>query len=235
MINNLVRDYAQTLEKPTEEYLRGVFNKLCDKYDYSCLPERFLVTEIDNNKIPKKLKILIDDIVDVINGYDSVGVRLPDFKYGGYVTSKLLYTYILNQLKLDKHIKSFLYIDTDIFMRDLKRFMNKDEFEDVGLALEYSKDTLFRSVYDADFVFWDKFNVVNSNYELGQLNEILTRRYNHLKGNLYFGVIDLDANINKLFSNVDMRTAHLMNLTTMYDLSKDKYNIVNIEEYRDGK
>lgn len=235
MINNLVRDYAQTLEKPTEEYLRGVFNKLCDMYDYSCLPERFLVTEIDNNKIPKKLKILIDDIVDVINGYDSVGVRLPDFKYGGYVTSKLLYTYILNQLKLDKHIKSFLYIDTDIFMRDLKRFMNKDEFEDVGLALEYSKDTLFRSVYDADFVFWDKFNVVNSNYELGQLNEILTRRYNHLKGNLYFGVIDLDANINKLFSNVDMRTAHLMNLTTMYDLSKDKYNIVNIEEYRDGK
>lgn len=228
MINNLVRDYAQTLEKPTEEYLRGVFNKLCDMYDYSCLPERFLVTEIDNNKIPKKLKILIDDIVDVINGYDSVGVRLPDFKYGGYVTSKLLYTYILNQLKLDKHIKSFLYIDTDIFMRDLKRFMNKDEFEDVGLALEYSKDTLFRSVYDADFVFWNKFNVVNSNYELGQLNEILTRRYNHLKGNLYFGVVDEDINYKQIFNNVDKNINDVMNLSAMYDLSKDKYNIVNI-------
>lgn len=228
MINNLIRDYAQTLEKPTEEYIRGVFNKLCDMYDYSCLPERFLVTEIDNNKIPKKLKILIDDIVNIINSYDSVGVRLPDFKYGGYVTSKLLYTYILNQLKLDEHIKSFLYIDTDVFMRDLKRFMNKDEFEDVGLALEYSKDTLFRSVYDADFVFWDKFNVANSNYELGQLNEILTRRYNHLKGNLYFGVIDSKDDNTKLFSNVDIRTANMMNLTTVYDLSKDKYNIVNI-------
>lgn len=228
MINNLIREYAQTLEKPTEEYIRGVFNKLCDMYDYSCLPERFLVTEIDNNKIPKKLKILIDDIVNIINSYDSVGVRLPDFKYGGYVTSKLLYTYILNQLKLDEHIKSFLYIDTDVFMRDLKRFMNKDEFEDVGLALEYSKDTLFRSVYDADFVFWDKFNVANSNYELGQLNEILTRRYNHLKGNLYFGVIDSKDDNTKLFSNVDIRTANMMNLTTVYDLSKDKYNIVNI-------
>lgn len=228
MINKIVGEYAKSFEKPTEEYLRGVFNKLCDMYDYSCIPERFLVTEIDDAKLPKKFKIVNDEIIDIIENRKSVGVRLPDFRFGGYVTSKLLYTYILNQLKTDEHISSFLYIDTNIFMRDLKRFMNKDEFDDVGLALEYSLDTLFRSVYDADFVFWDKFNAVTSGYDIAQLYEIITRRYNHLKGNMFFGVVDEDINYKQIFNNVDKNINDVMNLSAMYDLSKDKYNIVNI-------
>ena len=136
MINKIVGEYAKSFEKPTEEYLRGVFNKLCDMYDYSCIPERFLVTEIDDAKLPKKFKIVNDEIIDIIENRKSVGVRLPDFRFGGYVTSKLLYTYILNQLKTDEHISSFLYIDTNIFMRDLKRFMNKDEFDDFSRWIE---------------------------------------------------------------------------------------------------
>ena len=91
-----------------------------------------------------------------------------------------MYKYILNSLKDDSHIKTMLYVDTNVFMEDLKRFMNKDTFGDVGLKLEYSLDVLFKDIYEADFVFWDNFNLVNTQYEVDKLYEIFSRRYMHL-------------------------------------------------------
>ena len=225
MIDKLIGEFLNSQEKISDDYLRGITRRVEDVLYYSNLPERYLYKCI-NEPYSNSLSALRDKITNIINNdAGSVVVRPSSFKYGGYITATLLYRYLLDSLKADTHIRTVLYIDTNIFMEDLKRFMNKDEFADIGLNLEYSLDVLFKFIYEADFVFWDNFNLVDTNYEVNKLYEIFSRRYMHLKGNIIYLCANNKADLTK---NFDVNLRDMMDLTEFYDLSKDKYSLVDI-------
>lgn len=227
VVDDLLDEYLTGLDKATVEFAVGRYNKLCDFMEYACIPERFLLSKIDRNKMSKNRTMLNETITKIIDNSQNSVVILPDFIYGGYIAVDVLYTYLLDKLKKDDHIKSVLYIDTNVFMKDLKRFMDKDEFKDVGIMMEYDLDTLFKKIYNADFVIWDRFNTITSNYEMAQLYEILTRRYNHLKGNMFLcGVIDQNEprKVMKKF-NEDMQSILSVNGTV--SLMNDKFTIID--------
>lgn len=216
MIDELVDEFLGNQEV-SDDYVNGIIRKVEDVIDYSNLSERYLCKTIAK-PYPESFNKLQNNVSKIINdNYGSVVVRPKSFKYGGYITASLMYKYILNSLKDDSHIKTMLYVDTNVFMEDLKRFMNKDTFGDVGLKLEYSLDVLFKDIYEADFVFWDNFNLVNTHYEVDKLYEIFSRRYMHLKGNILYLC---GKNKAELTNNFDENLKDMLDLTEFYDLSK---------------
>ena len=201
MIDELVNEFLGNQEV-SDDYVNGIIRKVEDVIDYSNLSERYLCKTIAK-PYPESFNKLQNNVSKIINdNYGSVVVRPKSFKYGGYITASLMYKYILNSLKDDE---------------DLKRFMNKDTFGDVGLKLEYSLDVLFKDIYEADFVFWDNFNLVNTHYEVDKLYEIFSRRYMHLKGNILYLC---GKNKAELTNNFDENLKDMLDLTEFYDLSK---------------
>jgi hypothetical protein len=107
-------------------------------------------------------------------------------------------------------------------MEDCKKLMDRNiRNQDTVLPRpNYDFETLYREIYDADFIFWDKFNLADTNYETAKLYEILSVRYGNKLGNVFFmkgnNASDLYANFNEEIMNV-------MDVTNIYDFRNEVY------------
>ena len=180
MIDELGDEFVGNQEV-SDDYVNGIIRKVEDVIDYSNLSERYLCKTIAK-PYPESFNKLQNNVSKIINdSYGSVVVRPKSFKYGGYITASLMYKYILNSLKDDSHIKTMLYVDTNVFMEDLKRFMNKDTFGE-NQNIEKINVGFTNTIYDVDNKFIKIDNplqncVINSSFYI--LNYIFLNRKIH--------------------------------------------------------
>jgi hypothetical protein len=225
----------------TSDDLIGMYERRVQAVlDYSHLPIRYYIEYIDTtggavkslsnlthmmSTVPTnmtKLNILKNDIIHIIDNNLSSVVWLPNFKESGYIASYLIEQYTIDRLAKDEHIHTMLYIDTNLFMEDCKKLMDRNiRNQDTVLPRpNYDFETLYREIYDADFIFWDKFNLADTNYETAKLYEILSVRYGNKLGNVFFmkgnNASDLYANFNEEIMNV-------MDVTNIYDFRNEVY------------
>ena len=199
--------------------------------EYSRLPARYYNEFIDTNVLPAETKKLYDEITTKITLQQNIGIKVSDFRQSRYLISCLIEKYSTPQFIQDNHLYSILYIDTNLLLSDYKKLIgrNTSKQDSVLQTPFYDLDILYKEVYRADYIFWDKFNLFESSYETDILYEILSVRYMNCLGNTF---VSRDGNImgenhnNELFKRLRDEISNVMNLSETRNLQLDKYVIV---------
>ena len=128
----------------------------------------------------------------------------------------LLDTYFTSCIKNDHIVESMLYIDTNLILEDYKKLMDVQSGNEVKISLSHSIETISRNLENAAFVIWDKFSLVNSNYDKQKLYNILLTRSRRGLGNIFF-----IKNAPNILANVyDDEMYDLMDSEEIVDLSQ---------------
>lgn len=214
--------------------------------EYSFLPSRYVIESIDLTKTHQELldiygsnivdakttfnlKKFIPRFLEYIANYKNFLVNCSDFKSSGFMAAKIMEEYVTMQIIKDAHFGTIMYIDTDLLMQDYKEIISINKSNngvvDYATQLTYGKEVLYKLIYTADFIFWDKFDTANTNFEKDKIYEILTRRYKDCLGNAFL-TSNADSPLNAL-RGVDERLLLVMDLanTDCYECGKDVYYI----------
>ena len=162
-------------------YLKSTFNRYIN---YSELPKQYLQDNIDTTKLPKKLKILYDNIYEIVNNKYNYGISVSDYTDVSAICSLLIKKYFNESMLNDTLLVNVLYIDTNLLLEDYKKLMDMNTNE-LSPSLVHSLDVLYGDIEKADFVFWDKFTMLRSNYELLKVYDIISIRYRNCLGNAF--------------------------------------------------
>lgn len=209
----------------TDEYINSLYHRLQVQIEYSNIPKRYLTEYIDDNSASKNLIKLNNNIYDIISNNKNVLITLNSFKESGFIATKCIENYLYLCLREESHINSILYIDTNLLLEDYKKLMTVDE---ISPRLTHSKDLVYKYVYDADFIFWDKFNFVETNYEASKIYEILSMRYRDCLGNMFFCAGD---SMEERFKNIGKDILDVMDChgSNIYDFTMEKYTHLRME------
>lgn len=226
MINRIINNIIKNSSIPiTDEYINSLYRRLQVQLDYINLPVRYLTEYIDTSNPPKELTRLGNNIQNIIDGHKNVLINLLSFKESGFIASSMIEFYLWTSMCAENHINSILYVDTNLLLEDYKKLMTNG---DTIPRLSHNKDLLFNYIYDADFVFWDKFNFVETNYEASKIYEILSVRYRDCLGNMFFCAGDtLEERLKNIGRDIlDVMDCHNENI---YDFTMEKYTHLRME------
>lgn len=206
-----IEEYTSNIE--SSEYKQSIIDSYNKYISYSELPQIFSVASLENNVIPTKFKKVMNNIYDAVNNHISFTVKVRDFIVSSRFSSLLLDSYFINSYKQDTTLKTIIYVDTNLLLDDYKKAMNISQ--DIGdkSQLSHSMDLLENKIYTAEYVIWNRFSMITSNYDEAKLYNILLERYRKGLGNLYFTI-----NSSRQLSE-EMYT--LMNSTHTQDCSLD--------------
>lgn len=228
MVDNIVNKILGGKTNCTSEYVDSIYRQVETYIDYSALPLRYLVEGIDTHKdtLPK-FNNLSEHIIDIIHHNKSCLAWVNDFGQSGYIAANFIAKYLVTAMITDEHPKSILYVDTNLLLEDYKKLMN-ESYSEFSPKIVHRKEILYRDIQEADFVFWDKFNFIETNFETNKIYEIISVRYRNCLGNLFFGK---GATEKELFGNIDVEMLNVMAVQKcMCDLRNETYPIVEWEE-----
>lgn len=181
-IEDLVTKYKNDEDNSYLYYIQRKYNEFMLISD---LPVAYRNHNIDVDKLPGRLKILNDNIFDIVNNRYSYVFNVAKYKDTGNLSSLLLDTYFTQCIKEDHYVEGIVYIDTNLILEDYKKLMDL-QGGDMQISLAHSNETLSRNLENAPFVIWDKFSLVNSNYDKQKLYNILLTRARKDLGNMFF-------------------------------------------------
>lgn len=186
ILDRVVNEYKVRCEWANNPILTKMTYEKCANFiSASNLPIRYLQdTRVDMSRASRKLLELNNNISDYIFGDEGVGVFVKSCKNSGYLISRLLETHLVNKAITDDYAGNVLYVNTPIFLDDYKKLFTKNA-DTISPRPNYSLEVLYHSIYDADFVFWDKFTMVDGNFEINKLYEILSIRYDNCLNNMF--------------------------------------------------
>lgn len=208
------------IDNRSSDYIDAIDKRVSDFIDYTQLPRVYQQNGLDVRMLPQKIKSLLLDLFDVVEKPLNKLILLPTYKESGYIAAMLMKQYVINCFIRDMHIPSMLYIDTNLLIEDYKKYMNITNNNLDNTILVHSTDVLFKEILTADYVFWDKFTLVDSSYATSKLYDILSIRYRQCLGNMFFITGGVEA-IKDLY-NVEM--LNVMNLSDpILDLQNDKF------------
>lgn len=183
MEDKIVTDLIAGFNYP-DEYIQSLYRRVQSYIEYTGLPKRYMKEFIDLETATSKLISLNSDIVNIINRKESRMIWTSSFAECGFITATLIETYIKVCLSAELHLNSILYIDTNLLMSDYKRLIGDENGSKQNLI--HRKDVLYKEIEEADIIFWDKFNFIETQYEAAKIYEILSIRYRKCLGNIFF-------------------------------------------------
>lgn len=197
----------------------------------STLPMRYLKdTEIDLSKASKNIIDVLNYGVSNIFSDNSSMVWVPSYEYSGYIIAKMIEGIIYAAIRDDEYAGNILYIDTPILVDDYKKLFTKNT-DTISPRPNYDLEILYHRIYDADYIFWNNYSLVDSNYDLSKLYEILLSRYNNCKSNMFM-IIDTVSNEKykisgprELITQFNENILFAMNMWDKFDLHIDKIPI----------
>lgn len=205
---------------------------MCNRYDtfirYSQLPPAFIEREIDTESLPKHINTLYTNIYEIIHDRYNLAFDFRDFSQTGYIASMIINEYFRQCMKLDEVLDEVLYIDTNLLLDDYKKLIERNENSE-ELTFTHSLQTINKNIETASFVIWDKFTMVNSNYDRQKIYNIISARYRRGLGNIYF----IKGSKEELGRVFDKETFNAMDLSNLVGCSHEQ--VVFKEDNKKGK
>lgn len=208
--NKITSDYAESIENRVENFIT-----------YTELPKVFQKEIIDKHNLPKETQKLFNLMDSIIQNKYSAGVKVSSYKDCGFLVSTLIIDYLEDYIIKDEHLNTVLYIDTNLLLEDYKKLMDINSSNDISPVLVHSLDVLYREIENADFIFWDKFTMLQSNYEIMKIYDIISVRYRNCLGNLFFITPDYEYVLSKDLMDI-------MHWKYAFDLTDDKYKHIEL-------
>lgn len=202
-------------------YITSSFNRYIK---YSELPIKFLNDNINESRLPKKLKILYSNIYEIINNRYSYGILVSDYVDVCNLCSLLLKKYFNDSIQNDTLLLNVLYIDTPLLLDDYKKLIDKDDL--TSDSITHTIETLQTHILTADMVFWDRFTLFSSNYDKQKIYNILSTRYRADLANIFFVKGGKDV----LNGMIDEDFAQAMNIASFIDCMSEKVKYKQVKE-----
>lgn len=213
MLDRIKEKVLEQVKNGSDDYIRGIEGDIYYALYQTQLPPVYQLEYIDRTELPAKLTKLLKDVPTLITYRDSVLVSLKDYKEGGFISAACMEDYVTKQILSDEHINRLLYIDTNLLIEDFKKLMDKDN-DTPSPRLEHDIDVLYKWLYEADFIFWDKFDMPITSFANSKLYEILSIRYRNCLGNMFF----IKVKPNEFTTKASEELLNVMNLNKAYDL-----------------
>lgn len=214
----ILQKVLQKIGNMTEDYINSIQNTIDNFIEYTELPKVYQTNFIDTTKLPLKTSKLLKDVDNLISTHTSIGIERENYKDCGFLAALLISKYLKDSIIEDKHLNTILYVDTNLLMEDYKKLMDKNS-DGTSPMLVHSLNVLNKEIEQADFVFWDKFTMIQSNYELMKIYDILSIRYRNCLGNVFF----ITPDYNNILS---VELYNVMNLKSILDLLKEEYSYI---------
>lgn len=194
MINRILDFYLDNLRTHNinfdELFEDSEFKRISELIIKTNLPSTTLVREyIDVNTLPLHTKKLYDNFEDFCYSYDSTFVTVRDYSISKNIIKMLIEKLYKRCLVEDVTIPHLLYIDTESLVSDLGKLMTidkNDNLDEMIYSLQNDRHIIYKDVYTADYVFWDKFDYNYSPYFNNYIYEIIKNRYNNCLSNMFF-------------------------------------------------
>jgi len=217
VINRIVDFYLVDLQqkgiKFDDLFEDSEFNRIADLIYKTNLPKISMIGKyIDTTRLPQHTKKLYDNFEDRCYSYDSTFITVNDYSLSKCITAMLIEKLYKRCLIEDVTIPHLLYIDTESLVSDLSKLMTidkNDALEEMIFSLQNDKQIIYKDLYTADCVFWDKFDFNYSQYFSNYIYEIIKNRYNNCLPNIFFS----DKQMGNFFSDVNNRNLNeVMNI-----------------------
>lgn len=231
MKNEVANDIANYIEKQGIKVNDVYFDNICrdvnNYFDMSNLPLRAYTKYIDLTQSSSGISKLVYEISEHIDLNNNVLVSRSSNEDNLYIASSIIGKYIGDCIIKNKRIHKVLYIDTPLLLSDYKKLM--DLANNINPpVLFHDIETLNKDIYWYDYVIWDRFNCINSGYDLNKLHEIIHHRYLNLCGNLFFIV---GKSIDERVSGITETLKSSMDISKQFTLLNDKCAYKNTEQY----
>lgn len=203
MIDRIINNLKTIMTSSSESFMNSLYNRISDFVSYSQLPQIYQVEYLDINNLSANLQLLYDNTENILENDKSLLVLAESYKETGFIASMLIEKYIQYCIINDLPIPSILYIDTNLLIEDYKKLMDGDDIE-----LVHSIDVLQGEIEKAQYVIWDKFSMVNSEYAKSKLYDILSIRYRRCLSNMFM----LNENLDYIQNQLGIEMLNVMNL-----------------------
>lgn len=182
---------------------------------YNKLPRIFEKNHnIDKTNLPRQLLSLYQDFNELCKSNDSSLILVKDYSKNIPIIYSLIEKMYSASLK-------FQYIDTTLYMKYLyKSITEKDET--VRKNINNIIYTLYNEALEADFVFWDFFNINGENYFTKKIFEIVKIRYNDCLPNMFF----IDKKLENFCECLTVDFRDLMSIKKIYNLTNVQDKII---------
>ena len=218
MIDRIVDEVLKGLDRYSEDYANSLYNRVSMFLDYTQLPCCFMERPIDISQVTSRVKNLYDNATTLIEDRrTNTIVNLGTYEEAGFISAMMMERYVKDCLSKDNHIVSVLYIDTNLLIEDYKKLMDYKEGK-LSPSTIHSMEVLYKEITEADFVFWDRFAMVNSAFAYSKLYEILTIRYRRCLGNMFF----ITGGLNTFTHSKDAEFMSVMKAKRIYELQQEK-------------
>lgn len=225
MINRIYEKVVASIPNCPDDYAQYMQDNILNIINSTQLPDVFRQQHLDLENAPTKLKSLYRNSSQIITERQNIMVEMKNYQYSGFISSACIENYVTIKLIQDEHIVTMLYIDTPILVEDYKRLIDRDP-DKLSPRIEHNLEVLYKLIYEAEYVFWDKFDMPKSNFDMSKLYEILSIRYRNCLGNMFF----IRSNYNEFISYaIPSEMADVLNLTAVYGLEKEQDNYKNIK------
>ena len=225
-MRDIILDLIPELKKENEEYVDSVIRRYKDYINYCQIPE---ICKGFNDKdiIPVKLSKFFENIITAVTDKYNFLFNLNSYQNAAYLAYLMIQEYFRQCIISDTRVEDILYIDTKLLVEDYKRLMNYDK-NDLSLAPVHSLETLYVNIEKAPLVIWDKFMMLDSNYDRDKIYDIICIRNRKGLSNFYFGINGTSELSKALGPNLSTEVHQF--LDAGFDCSK---NIIDIKHTKE--
>lgn len=216
-MNNKLLELFPNIQSKDNSYISAISKNYEDYISYSEIPRVSFNNVIDTKSLPKRLKILNDNIYEIVTDSYNLVFNMLDYSNTAYISYMLLNSYFKYCVDSDSLVDTIVYADTNLILDDYKKLMD-NESTGISPSLTYKVDTLYNNLENAKYVIWDKFTLVNSNYDKQKLYNILLIRHRKALGNLFF-IKGGPSEIGKIY---DVETYYAMDISAVVDCSNEQ-------------
>ena len=201
MINRILDFYLADLQakgiKYDDIFVDNEYNRIANLIYGTNLPQVSITSNYINiNKLPSSTKNLYNNFEDYCYSYKNVFITVSDYSIVKPVVKMLIEKLYKRCLVEDVTIPSLLYVDVECLVSDLGKLIDvsngKIDFESIAQSLQYSKDIIYRKIYTAKYVFWDKFDFAYGTYFNNYMYDIIKNRYNNCLSNMFFSDVQME-------------------------------------------
>lgn len=185
-MKDIVLNLIPELKGMNEDYIDAIVRRYKDFIKYSEIP-KICYGFSNDSIIPTKLNKFFENIVLAVQDKYSFLFNLNSYQNASYLAYMMLQKYFRACILTESRVEDILYIDTKLLVEDYKRLMDYDKNE-LSLCPVHTLETLYENIEKAPLVIWDKFMMLDSNYDKDKIYDIICIRNRKGLANFYFSI-----------------------------------------------
>ena len=189
MMNDIANALAIWMEQQGDivdnKRFKDLFDEAKKRVDLTNLPKSGVNQHINLAESELVFTDIVRYCVDIVDKKKNNLLVVEEYTNSIYLVADIIRQYIFEHLRDKKLVRRILYVDTLSILNDYKKMITNNEISSTDVYLTNDYSSSLRDVYIADYVIWDNFSCISSNYDNSKIQDIISARNKECLGNLF--------------------------------------------------